>query len=368
MTQPLFQADTVAGTPVLPINGGAITDPTQLQNTLQIRKRAWEKDYFTSAQTSSQLGNDVQIPIEGLQVNYKKPSDIRQTSDDELAPSGVLTSDPLDAGKLIVDGAVDTDAYIDNIDSISGYSLTVNELRTTVRLQEWFEKNARAGYRYIEQILSHFGVKSSDARLQRAEYLGGGKVPVKISEVLSTFDDGATATLGEMAGHGIAFGQSNRFNKSFEEHGVLIGVMSIMPRTAYQDGLPRILTARDTWDKYYWPEFAHLGEQEIKLSELYFDPNQVDAANDATFGYQSRYCEYKYGISTVHGDFRNSLDVWHMGRKFSAAPSLNAAFVEADPTTRVFNVTDTGVDKVYCHILNKVDAIRPMPYFGIPTI
>jgi len=373
LTAPLFQSDTVGGTPPMSIDGGNITDASELENLLTTRKRAWEKDYFTSALPWSQRGADVQIPIDGLDVNYKKPSILRAAgSDADLGDIGAQLD-----GTVGYDGAFETPSYIDNIESIEGYGLTVNELRTTIKLQEWFEKNARAGYRYIEQILSHFGVRSSDARLQRTEYLGGGKIPVKISEVLSTFGsdsvDSTSSNVGEMAGHGVSYGQSNRFKKSFEEHGFVIGIMSILPRTNYQDGLPRFMTARDTWDKYYWPEFAHLGEQPILNSELFFDPESDQdgdgpTQNSGTFGYQSRYCEYKYGISTVHGDFRDSLDFWHMGRKFSTLPSLNAAFVEADPTHRIFPVTDEGVDKIYCHVLNKIDAIRPMPYFGIPTI
>lgn len=361
---PLFGSDTPISAPVIPITSGVVTDPTIILNTLIMRQRAWEKDYFTSAMPNAQRGSDVQIPIEGLDVNYKPVSDV-------VGPGGTDGLEVDVAGQLFTDPSAVGSARIENIDSIEGYGLTVNELRTTLALQKWFEKNARAGYRYIEQILSHFGVRSSDARLQRAEYLGGGKVPVKISEVLSTFADdaGTVDALGTMAGHGIAYGNTNRFNKSFEEHGYLIGVMSVLPRTNYQDGLPRHLVARETWDQYAWPEFAHLGEQEILNSELFFNHLAAnDPVNLATFGYQSRYCEYKYGISTVHGDMRDTLDYWHMGRKFDTLPSLNAAFVTADPTHRVFNVTDVGVDKLYCHVLNKVDAIRPLPYFGIPSI
>lgn len=367
LTNPLFQPDVTGGAAILPLTGGELNDATQISNTFAMRKRAWEKDYFTSAQPNAQRGADVQIPVEGLSVNYKPNSEVAAgvTSHGDLM---------LNADKSITYNGAATgpiSGRIENIESIEGYGLTVNELRTTLALQKWFEKNARAGYRYIEQILSHFGVQSSDARLQRAEYLGGGKVPVKISEVLSTFGVDASAEspniTGEMYGHGTSFGSTNTFKSRFEEHGFVIGIMSIIPRTNYQDGLPRILTMRDTWDKYYWPEFANLGEQEVKNHELYWDP--ADAVNnDAAFGYQSRYCEYKYGVSTVHGDMRETLDYWHMGRKFSVRPNLNAEFVEADPTHRIFNVTDESVQKIYCHILNKVDAIRPMPYFGVPSI
>jgi len=366
---PLFQPDVAGGVPVIPIKGGNINVASEIDNTLKLRQRCWEKDYFTSAMPWSQRGQEVQIPIEGLDVTYMTEAKyVTNTSAEgniQVKPGGAMEADSYNPG-------TDANIGIKNIESISGYGLTVNELRTTLALQKWFEKNARAGYRYIEQMLSHFGVSSSDARLQRAEHLGGGRVPVKISEVLSSFGvDGSAESpdiTGEMYGHGVSYGQSNRFKKTFEEHGILMGLMSILPRTNYQDGLPRMLTMRETWDQYYWPEFANLGEQEVKNHEVYFDPADTPANNDAAFGYQSRYCEYKYGVSTVHGDMRDSLDYWHMGRKFSTRPNLNASFTAADPTRRIFNVTDPDVQVIYCHILNKIDAIRPMPYFGIPTI
>lgn len=375
LEQPLFDSDVVGGPKPIPITGGNIADFNQLYETLRLRKRCWEKDYFTSAQPNAQRGQEVQIPIEGLNVNYKPTSEVYTSGGGALGDGylGSLAGDPnVLKGDKTTPAATGVNARIENIESIEGYGLTVNELRTTMALQKWFEKNARAGYRYIEQILSHFGVRSSDARLQRAEYIGGGRVPVKISEVLATFGNDGSATspdiTGEMYGHGISYGSTKGFKRSFEEHGFVMGIMSILPRTNYQDGLPRYMTMRNTWDQYYWPEFAHLGEQEVKSHELYFDPNAIPADNDATFGYQSRYVEYKYGISTVHGDMRDELNYWHMGRKFTARPNLNAAFVQSDPTHRIFNVTDPAVQKIYCHVLNKVDAIRPMPYFGIPTI
>lgn len=138
-----------------------------------------------------------------------------------------------------------------------GVSVTINDLRRSIKLQEWLERNARGGARYIEQIFSHFGVKSSDARLQRAEFLGGGKTPVMISEVLQTSgspspDSPLTETpLATMAGHGISVGSTHEFTRFFEEHGIIMGIMSVMPKTAYQQGTPRMFTKFDKFDYYF---------------------------------------------------------------------------------------------------------------------
>ena len=168
---------------------------------------------------------------------------------------------------------------------VSSAGVDVNELRKTTAIQRWFEKQARGGGRYIETILSHFGVSSSDKRLQRAEYLGGGRQPVIISEVLNT---SATATepQGNMAGHGVSVGDINHFSSRFEEHGYVFGIMSVLPKTAYQQGVHK-QWLRDDKQDFYWPEYAHLGEQAVQNAELYYDGDD-GTYNDGTFGYQQR--------------------------------------------------------------------------------
>ena len=241
---------------------------------------------------------------------------------------------------------------------------TINELRRAFQLQKWLERNARSGSRYTEVLRAHFGVKSSDARLQRPEYLGGGRQKVSISEVLQTSETSENSPQGEMAGHGISIGNTNRFKAFFEEHGYVMGIMSVLPRTAYQQGIPKHLQKFDRFD-YYWREFAHIGEQEIKYSEIMV--RNTSQGNNATFGYAPRYAEYKYIPSTVHGDMKDTLRAWHLGRYFETVPALNASFVKADPSTRIFNVQG-NYHHLWAHIYNNVKAIRPMPVFGEPGL
>jgi len=339
-----------------------LLDATEQLKLINIQTRAWEKDYFTSALPWPQRGADVTLPV---QFNYKDSSEVFQAGGG--AASGALTAST-PTNDLLADGV---NARIENLEE-NATSVTINELRNATRLQEWLEKNARAGSRYIEQILSHFGVKSSDARLQRPEYLGGGKNPVVISEVLNQAGEGPTGTqaslapVGEMYGHGVSVGKNNAFRKSFEEHGYIIGIMSVLPRTTYQQGIERLWSKTDKLD-YYWPEFAHLGEQEILNKELYLNWDSISDGNN-TFGYTPRYAEYKYKQSTVHGDFRDNLKYWHMGRTFDDAPALNEDFIKSDPTHDIFAVTDPTIDKLYCQVYNKVKAIRPMPYYGTPYL
>lgn len=324
-----------------------------------LRKRAWEKDYFTSGLPWSQRGPEATLPAD---VNYKYPA---QYQDGSGTPAPDLAASFTGGGKLNAGGSFPT--TVDNIDNLG---ITINNLRKSVRLQEWLERTARGGSRYIEQIMSHFGVRSSDARLQRPEFLGGGKNPVVISEVLNTAGPtGATTPLpqGNMSGHGISVGRTNGFKRRFEEHGYVIGIMSVLPKTAYQQGIERQWTRTDKFD-YYWPEFAQLGEQEIKTKELFADFYGGTNTLENTWAYQSRYAEYKYKCSSVHGDYRDTLNFWHMGRIFDEVPSLNQDFVTSDPTSRIFAVTSPDEDKLYCQVYNSVSAIRPMPYFNNPSL
>lgn len=332
-------------------------DNDALTGLVVLRTRCWEKDYFTSALPYPQQGSTtVEMPIEGEIV----PDYIATPS--STGGAGAVTVDA--GGNILVNGSAATIENLENPQTVDFTGIDIEDLRTAIKLQEWLEKNARGGWRYVEQMLSHFGVVSKDSRLQRAEYLGGGKQPVVISEVLATSDVGSY-DVGQMAGHGISVGKSNGFKKYFTEHGWIIGIMSIMPRSAYYQGVPKHFIKNDKFD-YYWPEFANLGEQPVLEYELYF--NGTTAAT-GTFGYQERYSEYKFGIDTVHGDYRTTgYESYHMGRKFGSMPSLNGTFVHINKADmdRCFQVTTATVDKVYVQLYNKVKAVRPIPYISIP--
>lgn len=333
----------------------------------QILFRAWEKDYYTSALPWAQRGATVGIP------NTYVPTEAGVFTGATGAPlasvgnlhAGVPPSGPAD-GKIYLEGDT-VGANPLGIDP-GALNITINDLRKSARLQEFLELAARAGSRYVEHIKAFFGVRSSDARLQRPEFLGGGRSPVVISEVLSNFQQvGGEIPQGYMAGHGISVGNANGFSRDFEEHGLVIGIMSVLPKTAYQQGINKMWSRSDKFD-YYNPMFANIGEQEIKLKELWYDTEGAAGEGEETFGYQSRFAEYKYKESSVHGDFRDNLSYWHMGRILQGKPTLNGNFVTSDPTTRIYNVTDPDIDTLYCQLYHSVSAIRPMPYYGTPSL
>lgn len=332
----------------------APTDP-EFVAMMTLRKSSWEKDYFTSALPWAQRGGNAAAPVDYLSGTTAQ---VRQTGT-ELPPADGNIKSTAGGLKSFAD---------ENIRIESAAGVDINEWRKAWMVQKWLEKNARGGYRYIEMILKHFGVMSSDSRLQRPEFLGGKASPVVISEVLSTFQfsgDASGQPQGNMAGHGIAASSGLGWSRKFEEHGYVISILRVLPRTCYQQGIPKQFMRFDKFD-YPWPTFANLGEQEVKQSEIYADYGLPQDTPDATFGYQERYAECKYGFNTVHGDFRDSLAYWHEGRIFASAPALNEAFVEADPSHRIFAVEDETVHKLYFQVYHKVDALRPLPFFGTP--
>lgn len=353
-------------------DGGSIEAITT-NPLLMLRRRAWEKDYFTSALPWVQRGPEVTVPVSGaggsMDVELKSKaadqyfvssSDSRPTGKLELV-NGVLFANHESSGTSV--GAyLSPNNFQVNVDEMG---VSINDLRTSNALQRWFERNARSGSRYIEQILSHFGVRSSDARLQRPQFLGGGRVPVSVSEVLQTSSTDETSPQANMAGHGISASLNHGFTRYFEEHGYIIGIISVMPRTGYQQGVPRDFRKFDNMD-FYFPEFAHLGEQEIKNEELYL--SQYDADNSSTFGYTPRYAEYKYSLNEAHGDFRGNMAFWHLNRIFTEKPNLNTTFVECNPSNRVFATAETSDDKYWIQLYQDIKALRLMPKYGTPML
>lgn len=339
-------------------------------NCLAIRKRGWERDAFTGALPFAQRGPAVLLPL-----TMSSGDVVSSVTGNPAAAGNTLVINPLTPGDL---GTATSTGPIVGFESaeleLENTETTINDLRTALAIQRWLENNARGGARYNEQILAHYGQRVSDYRIQRAEYLGGGRQVVQISQVLSTAE-GVDVPVGDMAGHGISVGKTNKFKYKCEEHGFVIMVMSVVPKPAYMQGIDKMWSRTNRYD-YAFPEFANLGEQEIKSKEVFFSFNEADsAANNSLFGYNPRYWEYKYKQDRVSGDFRDTLLFWHLTRKFLSRPALDSEFVRVDENgnaeeesyRRIFAVTD-GTDYLWFQLYHRLTAMRPLPYFGVPEL
>lgn len=372
-----------------------IEQDTWVNSLMSIRYRAWKKDYFTSALPDPQRGPDVTIPYFGdLDVVGDGNATIALDQMHVKGGTQHFTSDLIShssGGSQQFIAAADADKFMNDdeievVGSVPGNNLanaldvdaanmrmaSINDLRRGFALQRLYELAARVGGRYAENILGNFGVYAGDARLQRPEYLGGSVVPIYVGDVLQTSETTDEGTpLGMPAGVAGAIGSAKAFSRTFKEHGWIIGILSILPEATYMQGIPRKFLKRDRLD-FAWPLFANIGEQEIENQELYFDFAANDEYNKGGFGYTPRYAEYRFGMSGIHGDFRDTLADFHDARMFDSRPALNAEFVHVKPTgnhtglNRIFAVNDVEYDHIWVHLYNDIVVRRKLPKYGTP--
>lgn len=252
-------------------------------------------------------------------------------------------------------------------DLTTATAATINSLRQAFQLQKVYERDARGGTRYTEIIRAHFGVVSPDARLQRPEYLGGGKTRLVINSVAQTASTDSTSPQGNLAAYSYFSKTGRAFIKSFTEHTLVIGLINFYTDLSYQQGIPRQFSYLKRFD-FYLPAFAFLGEQPVLNKEIYA---QGTAADSQVFGYQERWAEMRYRPSMVTGKMRSSdpqsLDFWHFAQDFESLPALNESFINADyPIKRALAVQNEPEFLVDIGI-ESFDA-RPLPVYSVPGL
>lgn len=337
-------------------------------------KRCKRHDYFTSCLPWAQKGDSVELPLGDSAPVIGTDTDIWMhnsnadrsvncaNGDNKIYFSNSTTvSETMRFGKSATNEETGLEA-----DLSAATASTINALRQAFQVQRLYERDARGGTRYVEILRSHFGVTSPDFRLQRPEYLGGGRTVVNVNPIAQTSKTDGTAYLGNLGAMATVSASGHGFNKSFTEHCVLIGMVCATADLTYQQGLNRMWSRSTRWD-FYWPALANIGEQAVLNKEIYC---KADGNDDLVFGYQERYAEYRYKPSLITGKFRSTyasaIDQWHLSQEFGALPVLDtAAFISEDPPIDRVIAASSEPHFIFDSFFDLV-CIRPMPMYSVP--
>lgn len=342
-------------------------------------RRNWNRDYFTSATPTPQVGANVLVPMmrnNSVDIGnwtYLGPRVWKDQTNDTPVTSGSLnlsaTGTQASGGELV---------YLD----IQETAASIRDLRFALMLTEYLEKLMRLGDRYRDFIKGMWKVDPFPLLVDRPLYLGGKSGLVSISEVMShTEGSGADAVLGSYGGQLLHMNSTGKVRYHCAEHGFIIGLVSVYPKSMYMQGLHRMWYRTTKYD-YPLDQFNFIGDDALLNKEVMLSYLTADETwNEGIFGYIPRYSDWRYRNAVVSGQMRDSqgfLFSFHLARFFdvndSSGINLNTEFLECKPAKeRIFVLSqDTEgtvtEEEVYAYIWNEAHVQRQLSKFGIPGL
>nr|QJB19987.1 MAG: major capsid protein [Microvirus sp.] len=356
-----------------------------------LKRRGKRKDYFTGALPWPQKGDAVSLPL-GTTAPVYGTGDVLGLTDGTTSYGLIYNSgNSVDfksgaygqpVGTITGSGTYPTNKNVGVVttgdsglyaDLSAATAATVNQLRQSFQIQKLLERDARGGTRYTELLRAHFGVTPQDYRLQRPEYIGGGSTYVNVNPIAQTSAtsiSGGATPLGNLAAMGTALASGHGFTYHAQEHGYIIGLVNVRADLTYQQGLPK-MWSRETRYDFYFPVFAHLGEQAILNKEIYVTGTSTD---DDVFGYQERWAEYRYKPSQITGLFKSTstgtIDAWHYAQKFTSLPTLNNTFIQETPPIERTTAVGSAANgqQFLMDAFFDCKMARPMPMYSVPGL
>ncbi len=379
LTDPLFVDTSDVTTPGS--NGDKDVDIVKGGKPFKVAKY---HDYFTSCLPAPQKGPDVLLPL-GNEAPVRALSKTHTLGDDWIRfvkredgkpavgfvglDNGILAQGvSTDGSTFSSSGGIEPNNLFADLSLATGSS--INQLRLAFQIQKLYERDARGGTRYTEILQSHFGVTSPDSRLQRPEYLGGNRKPINVTQVVQQSATVTDSPQGNTSAYSLTIDNENAFTKSFVEHGFVIGLMCVRYDHTYQQGIERFWSRKNRFD-FYWPVFANIGEQAVLNKEIYAQGSDKDSE---VFGYQEAWADYRYKPSRASGYMRStaptSLDVWHLGDKYTSLPHLSDSWIREDGkiVDRVITVSSDITHQFFADVFIRNDSVRPMPVYSVPGL
>lgn len=311
-------------------------------------RKAWAKDYFTTASLQQQRGGDIPLLSNPMFQAVSGSSLSSSSGSINIAGTGSSVYDPGDV--FASAGGIELQTV-----------LTINGLANLRAAAAYLNNNVVGGTRHVEVLQHRYHVVSADARLQRPELVGSTNININIDVVTQTSstveDTDVIQPLGDRAGKASIVGRGKTMTYGVQEFGYFIAILHVAPKAAYFQGIRRNLQREDKFD-FYTPEFVNTPQQEIRNNEIFLDGSTDAPETGGVFGYTGRFNEYRHHNDEVHGAFRDSLLAWTFARKFSTLPSVGSeAFLKVDSDSSGNNRVFAAPESEDGHIFGVVNNI-----------